>query len=298
MKDNLPMKMMTLATALTFGLSMGQVLTKNATHFEPSNVKSTEVASSQKEGNCATQFVLSNDLENGIIIGGDVHQRVANDISVGNVGYSIYGVELNILTEGNSNLDFSFKILDGNSGLPWNVLNQRQGIVLNKEFVGTDTEGYDIYKYRVAFNTPLNLEANNRYWLEVLTNGVGWEIATNTALNAPLAYANDTTGGAWTFLYGAEGVFSLICEQPNLGTSNVNASDFSIYPNPVQDVLNFKSQKSIKSVEVYSISGQKVAQYDQPKESKVHLQSLRSGVYMLKVNLDGGEVKSLKINKK
>ncbi len=202
-----------------------------------------------KAGNCATQTVASNNFENGFVIGGQTNQRVANDITVGSVGYNIYGVELNILITGSSSeLNFNFKILDGNYGLPWFDVAERGGTVASKQFLGTDDEGFDIYRYKVNFDSPLALQANNRYWLEVETNGGAWEFSTASALNAPLAFANSTTGGMWTFYQGSEGVFSLICDDPSLGTVTTNATDFTYYPNPVKNVLNFKSSNALSAI--------------------------------------------------
>lgn len=203
---------------------------------------------------------------------------------------------MNILTDGNSDLNFNFKFLDGNFGLPWDQVAARQGIVKNKEFLGTDEEGFDVYRYVVAFDAPMTFVANNRYWLEVETDGIAWEVSSATSLNAPIAFSNDTTGGMWTF-DAVEVVFAMVCDE-FLNVSDLSASDFSYFPNPAKDVVNFQSKKDVKSVEAFNLAGQKVLSNSKLNNSQVNIHSLTPGTYVFKVTLEGGQIETFKIIKK
>lgn len=59
-----------------------------------------------------------------------------------------------------------------------------------------------------------------------------------------------------------------------------NNLQVSLYPNPVRNVLNIQLENEIKSVELYTIQGQKIMQ---SKNKEIDLFHLNSGVYMIRV---------------
>jgi hypothetical protein len=70
-------------------------------------------------------------------------------------------------------------------------------------------------------------------------------------------------------------------------TASLSAEDFSqnnlevaLYPNPVNDVLNIESELELKSVEIYSIQGQKVLTTNQ---KKINVSDLAAGMYMVRI---------------
>ncbi|MCX8522915.1 FG-GAP-like repeat-containing protein [Chryseobacterium formosus] len=96
-----------------------------------------------------------------------------------------------------------------------------------------------------------------------------------------------------TTLHVVEGTF--------LGTKDAeNAQDlFTVYPNPVLDVINFKSNKNFIPVDakVYELSGRMVLQTKVDKES-VSVKQLNSGNYLLILTDKNGKIHSQKIIKK
>ena len=86
----------------------------------------------------------------------------------------------------------------------------------------------------------------------------------------------------------------------NLGTLAVNdindkTNNFSIYPNPVNDVLNIKGDISkAKSVKIYDISGKLVKDISNPfmNQKSIDVRSLLPNTYIL--NIDGKSVKFIK----
>jgi alpha-tubulin suppressor-like RCC1 family protein len=72
-----------------------------------------------------------------------------------------------------------------------------------------------------------------------------------------------------------------------LAVQNLNKTDFNIYPNPVNDVLNIESKNEVQSVEIFNSVGQKVLQ---SKGNQINTSKLKVGVYMIKIKDSNNEV--------
>ena len=85
----------------------------------------------------------------------------------------------------------------------------------------------------------------------------------------------------------------------NLNTSELTKSDFTYYPNPVKDVLNFNSDNTISTISVYNLAGQNI-DYVKVNQSNYTLNTtkLNTGVYIVKVDFENGTNKTIKIIKK
>ncbi|MGB3452853.1 MAG: T9SS type A sorting domain-containing protein [Moheibacter sp.] len=86
-------------------------------------------------------------------------------------------------------------------------------------------------------------------------------------------------------------------ECPEMGVNDMSSFDFAYYPNPVKDVLNIKSQKTVKSVEAYNMAGQQVIS-TKTLNGQIDLTSLSAGTYVFKAVLEGGQVETFKVIKK
>ena len=73
-----------------------------------------------------------------------------------------------------------------------------------------------------------------------------------------------------------------------------DVSGFSVYPNPVKDILNFSEK--LKNIEIYSLTGQKMIAVESAES--VGVQHLPSGNYILKARTSIGGAVSKKIIKK
>ena len=72
----------------------------------------------------------------------------------------------------------------------------------------------------------------------------------------------------------------------NIG--NVVNAEFSIYPNPVNDILNVNASKTIESIQVYNLSGSCVhSVLLNANNTTIDISQLSKGVYILKVAIDG-----------
>lgn len=82
-----------------------------------------------------------------------------------------------------------------------------------------------------------------------------------------------------------------------LAVESTKNKKLNIYPNPVKDVLkiDLPNGSQVSAVELYNITGQKVARFGNQKDVSLH--SLKTGVYLLKVFTDKGTVYTTKIIK-
>lgn len=80
-----------------------------------------------------------------------------------------------------------------------------------------------------------------------------------------------------------QGQVTQIYNNPNLLSSDNFSSNnlkFNLYPNPASNILNIEIDGSIKSVEIYSLQGQKVLSAD---NKEINISNLASGMYIVKV---------------
>lgn len=74
----------------------------------------------------------------------------------------------------------------------------------------------------------------------------------------------------------------------NVGLSSLKQNDFTLFPNPVNEELNLSQIPSgVKNIEILSIEGKSLLNYDLNSESKslcIDTKSLSSGIYFLKMN--------------
>ena len=75
-----------------------------------------------------------------------------------------------------------------------------------------------------------------------------------------------------------------------------NKGEITIYPNPVKDILYFKTQQNIESIELYNIVGQKIRQFNAPSSS-IDLKIEPSGIYIVKFKLLNGKTEIKKVIK-
>lgn len=85
---------------------------------------------------------------------------------------------------------------------------------------------------------------------------------------------------------------SPIKEITKLSTTDVQATKLDIYPNPVKDIVNITSNKSIKNIKLYDASGQLIKNY--PASQTVNISEIKKGFYILTVTFED----TTSINKK
>ncbi|MGO1585374.1 MAG: T9SS type A sorting domain-containing protein, partial [Mesonia sp.] len=84
----------------------------------------------------------------------------------------------------------------------------------------------------------------------------------------------------------------------NLTVESSVFNQLNFYPNPVENQLNLRAETPIENLKVYTILGQEVLR-ESPNtlETQLQTQNLPTGIYLIKVTLQGVQ-KSYKIIKK
>ena len=73
-----------------------------------------------------------------------------------------------------------------------------------------------------------------------------------------------------------------------LSVDNELKEDITIYPNPVKGNLTIQSKCEIKSVSIIGLSGNIILQFENLRKSKINLESLNSGIYIIKLETTKG----------
>jgi hypothetical protein len=89
-----------------------------------------------------------------------------------------------------------------------------------------------------------------------------------------------------------------------LGIDDTSIESYiSLYPNPIDSKINLAFSENISGIYtfvIFSVSGQKIAEYQESiKDGHVSLSGdqLSSGMYFLKISLDGPTIQALKFLK-
>lgn len=87
--------------------------------------------------------------------------------------------------------------------------------------------------------------------------------------------------------------------ETDLNVQNPSTSDFSVYPNPTAEVLNFETAVPVTAIKVYGLAGNLVLnQIIAPYQKSIHVSRLSAGVYVAVVSLQDGSARQIKFIKK
>jgi len=258
-----------------------------------------------------SQSTPSNNFENGH---GNLHLlQVANDFTVGaDESFTVENLTMNIIVTAGATIDaadiYFYKDTDGAGP------GEQQGDAV--EFVIPTTAdmigslgNYDVYQ--ASFDiTPTELEGTSgeetTYWagVTIYTDATSsfWEGTSilNTENEGYLYNSNTDTWNSISATFDSDpfdGVFTISGQCNQLGVSDMTSFDFAYYPNPVKDVLNISSGKTIENVTAYNLAGQSVLQSAKVTNGQINVSALPAGVYVFRVTLQGGQVETFKIFK-
>jgi hypothetical protein len=71
-----------------------------------------------------------------------------------------------------------------------------------------------------------------------------------------------------------------------LGVNDLDNNLFTVYPNPVKDVLNIVGKTDISSVEIYDLAGRNIQTIQELNQNQIDFSRFSSGTYMLKIVAD------------
>lgn len=236
----------------------------------------------------------------------------ANDFEV-NAGesFTVNQVKLNLWIEPLSSITSADIYLYSDSG-------EGPGETISEAFGLTPTSikniggNFGYITYEVTFDLEgIELSAegseNAIYWLGAQVYGsngatVFWD-AVLDLVSPNQQYIYDADESTWVtnnsvFEYDADGTMTIIGECESLSVMDLNALDFTYYPNPTKDILNIKSQNAVQTVEVFNLTGQLVMNRSKVGLDQVDVSKLSAGVYIFKVTLEGGQIETFKIVKR
>lgn len=137
--------------------------------------------------------------------------------------------------------------------------------------------------------------------------GVDYSWAQNWGVFYPTAYANWVwnISGAWqTGVYNVDVTFggnsyhTIFGVRTTLSAEDVAADNFSIYPNPVRDILYIKNFKNPESAEIIDMSGKLVKKAEtEIKNGSIDVNALPKENYILKLRNTNKDIKTVKFLK-
>lgn len=107
---------------------------------------------------------------------------------------------------------------------------------------------------------------------------------------SPVPFQADNVLGGINF-FAVDGSHNLYIDNvvfgfPIVANDDFSAANFSMYPNPVQDVLTIKSANSIDAIEVYDVLGKKIlSSYPEAITPIIDMSSMNAGAYFVKVTI-------------
>lgn len=83
----------------------------------------------------------------------------------------------------------------------------------------------------------------------------------------------------------ASGFSIRLVKDAPLSTNDFNKSKVSVYPNPVENVLNIETNEVITTIEIFDLLGKQILV---SKDININVEALQKGIYLLKINTDKG----------
>ena len=241
--------------------------------------------------------VLTSDIENVVTL--DVNHRFIEDLT---------GLE-----------DFSaLELLDASGNILY-LLDVSENILLKELYFNSQSPGFSMLMTSLDFSSNVNLEiveAANLIFLENLNlkNGVNsiltislpcefegepCELTELQCVNVDDEVAANNNELPYSRWYvAADFIYSEDC---SLGTNDINEKLFSIYPNPVNEVLVLNGTKNISNLktQIYSTEGKilNTQHIDFNKQTSIDVLNLSSGIYFLNIEDQSGRVEVKKFIK-
>lgn len=175
-----------------------------------------------------------------------------------------------------------------------------------------NTNGANTNYFTVWFDWNQNgeFEENEMYEIGSITNSTGNDGKQVTAsieipstsklgeLKMRVVKSAESSPVEPCFMYekGQAEEYTLIVNN-TAGIEDQKSTDFVIYPNPTNDIVNVNSKLSIENLQVYNILGQEVISDSKLKNNQIDLSHLSNGTYIFKVTLENGSVETFKILK-
>jgi len=248
----------------------------------------------------------------GVSLSTGVEWRVANDFYVSpNTEFTLEAYSPTLIPGSVNDYDpstfstFDIDILADENGMPGEVLHS---------FTGLDYEFYEgSLFYKVRINLPEDVvltggESGTKYWISIFAHSANnygiYSVSHVYAEGSDTSYGvrSDNNGVNWTPLVldglpgNYESIFDIEGTCTELNISEMNDKKLVLYPNPVNHILKIQSDEVIQSIEITDLSGRILnAKFT---DSTIDFSNFPKGIYIVKIKLANGKVRTQKIIKK
>lgn len=164
------------------------------------------------------------------------------------------------------------------------------------------------FKIYIDWNNNGTFEDSEGQQLGYLTNSTGID---NVELNAEIIvpatatigsvrmrilkkYQSSTISACNTDSYGQAEDYTLNVQE-NLGIGDFDKTNFKLYPNPTNNIVNLVTDLEIQDVKIYNQLGQFIASQ---KTAQIDLSNVSSGMYIIQINFKNGQTAKQKVVKK
>lgn len=220
----------------------------------------------------------------------------------------IYTIKFNTLIPAGNSGYFNMQAALTPSGTAWVQALMGGNIYFNCDGASGGTGGVtgviDCSAFDVVFNYPEDqwfevrciYDLDNQTWgmeIDGAEQFTGYPLEFGTQGFVELAGLDFFSASPNDLMY----VDDVVCAVGLLSVNDFSESKFSVYPNPVTDILNIKSASSVENVTVYDLLGKVVLQSNPGKISpSIDMSGLASGAYLVQVTI-GNATKTVKVLK-
>ncbi|MDP5099729.1 MAG: T9SS type A sorting domain-containing protein [Nonlabens sp.] len=207
------------------------------------------------------------------------------------MNWNVYQSPLNDLGGANLSGDYSFTnatqgILQDNSGNLWRTFDSGATWSL-VTIAGTGNPYGDAIAYLPGTSQLISTGSQTNFSGSSysLDNGTTW-INIDTVQHVDIAIFDENTAysGGFSSTSAATGVFKYTGAV--LSTPSIEEDyDFTIYPNPVEDILNFTTSLEVTQFNIRAMNGSIIKQVRD--NTSIPVSNLAAGVYLLEINTAG-----------
>lgn len=255
------------------------------------------------EVNCSQGDVTTQTFSNGYDIEASTSFRTAEDFTVEeDTTFSLSRITIDT-NQGELPNNIVIYIREDNNGTPGEILDELFYDGPSDSNIYATAFGDPVYHMTFYLPEPITYGPGT-YWLDpkmsVASGATVWWLATSAGSDGAIPQRSEDDGQSWfEDPNGLRMVFSVAGYCETLGISDINKFDFTYYPNPVQDILNIKSDKKVEYMEAYNLAGQRVLNnLELTAGRQVNVSGLPAGVYVFRAVLSDGSVETFKIIKK
>lgn len=112
-------------------------------------------------------------------------------------------------------------------------------------------------------------------------------------ISFPFVYGISSSNGNFTLIITSESGDQAIYGDQLLAVNDEKLVDVGLYPNPVSNIITISSPNiEILSIHIYNLEGKRISSFERMGQdiNEVSLANLNSGLYLLKIFFDGGQV--------